>query len=98
LPRRASDRFDTIVTAERAGFYKPHPQPPYRFALAELAWLPRIACSSRVRPMICSAPRRSDCRSTARPDRHGAPAGTPPSLARGATLLPLRALVLGRSA
>jgi 2-haloacid dehalogenase len=27
--------FDTIVTAERAGFYKPHPS-PYRLALAEL--------------------------------------------------------------
>jgi 2-haloalkanoic acid dehalogenase type II len=32
-------RFDTVVTAERAGFYKPDPQ-SYRLALAELAVAP----------------------------------------------------------
>jgi FMN phosphatase YigB (HAD superfamily) len=32
---RTGIRFDTIVTAERAGFYKPHPH-PYRLALDEL--------------------------------------------------------------
>jgi 2-haloalkanoic acid dehalogenase type II len=32
-------RFDTLVTAERAGFYKPHPH-PYRLALAELGVAP----------------------------------------------------------
>lgn len=32
---RTGVAFDTIVTAERAGFYKPHPQ-PYRLALEEL--------------------------------------------------------------
>ena len=39
LGRRAAQRvgadFDVVVTAERAGFYKPHPA-PYRMALAEL--------------------------------------------------------------
>jgi 2-haloacid dehalogenase len=32
---RTGIEFDTIVTAERAGFYKPHPE-PYRLALEEL--------------------------------------------------------------
>ena len=32
---RLGVRFDTVVTAERAGFYKPHPL-PYQLALAEL--------------------------------------------------------------
>jgi len=39
LGRRAAARlgvdFDVVVTAERAGFYKPRPE-PYRLALAEL--------------------------------------------------------------
>jgi 2-haloacid dehalogenase len=39
LGRRAAARlgvaFDVVVTAERAGFYKPHPE-PYRRALREL--------------------------------------------------------------
>ena len=34
--------FQTLVTAERAGFYKPHPA-PYRLALAELGVEPRDA-------------------------------------------------------
>jgi 2-haloalkanoic acid dehalogenase type II len=33
-------KFDTVVTAERAGFYKPDPH-PYRLALAELAVAPQ---------------------------------------------------------
>jgi 2-haloalkanoic acid dehalogenase type II len=32
---RTGVRFDTVVTAERAGFYKPHPR-PYELALLEL--------------------------------------------------------------
>jgi len=32
--------FDAVVTAERAGFYKPHPA-PYRLALAELGTKPQ---------------------------------------------------------
>lgn len=32
-------RFDAVVTAERAGFYKPRPQ-PYRLALDELGFAP----------------------------------------------------------
>jgi 2-haloalkanoic acid dehalogenase type II len=43
LGRRAAARFairfDVMVTAERAGFYKPHPA-PYRLALAELGLSP----------------------------------------------------------
>jgi 2-haloacid dehalogenase len=35
-------RFDVVVTAERAGFYKPHPR-PYQLALAELS-VPRERC------------------------------------------------------
>jgi 2-haloacid dehalogenase len=34
--------FDVVVTAERAGFYKPHPA-PYRLALAELGFAPHEA-------------------------------------------------------
>ena len=36
---RTGIAFDTIVTAERAGFYKPHPR-PYRLALDELGLTP----------------------------------------------------------
>jgi len=37
---RTGIAFDTIVTAERAGFYKPHPR-PYRLALDELGVRPQ---------------------------------------------------------
>jgi 2-haloacid dehalogenase len=37
---RTGIAFDTVVTAERAGFYKPHPA-PYRLALAELGAEPQ---------------------------------------------------------
>jgi 2-haloalkanoic acid dehalogenase type II len=37
---RVGIAFDSIVTAERAGFYKPHPR-PYRLALSELRVEPR---------------------------------------------------------
>src|SRR5207249_1185192 len=36
---RTGIAFDVVVTAERAGFYKPHPA-PYRLALAELGVAP----------------------------------------------------------
>ena len=39
---RTGIAFDAIVTAERAGFYKPHPA-PYRLALAELGAAPQEA-------------------------------------------------------
>jgi len=37
---RTGVAFDAVVTAERAGFYKPHPA-PYRLALAELGAAPQ---------------------------------------------------------
>src|SRR5579884_3790317 len=37
---RTGIAFDVVVTAERAGFYKPHPR-PYRLALAELRVAPQ---------------------------------------------------------
>jgi 2-haloacid dehalogenase len=37
---RTGIAFDAVVTAERAGFYKPHPE-PYRLALAELGVAPQ---------------------------------------------------------
>jgi 2-haloalkanoic acid dehalogenase type II len=37
--RCVGTRFDTVITAERAGFYKPDPH-PYRLALAELGVAP----------------------------------------------------------
>ena len=37
---RTGIAFDAVVTAERAGFYKPHPA-PYRLALAELGAAPQ---------------------------------------------------------
>ena len=40
--RRLGVRFDAVVTAQRAGFYKPHPA-PYRLALAALDAQPREA-------------------------------------------------------
>lgn len=39
---RTGIAFQTVVTAERAGFYKPHPA-PYRLALAELGVAPHDA-------------------------------------------------------
>jgi len=37
---RTGIAFDAVVTAERAGFYKPHPE-PYRLGLAELGVAPQ---------------------------------------------------------
>lgn len=37
--KRLGVAFDVVVTAERAGYYKPHPE-PYRLALRELELLP----------------------------------------------------------
>ena len=54
LGRLAASRvpvpFRVVVTAERAGRYKPDPQ-PYRFALDELGVEQSAACSWRGRPM-----------------------------------------------
>ena len=65
LGRLAASRvrapFSVIVTAERAGCYKPDPR-PYQVALDEAASSRNAVCSSRDRPMTCSAPRVSGCR------------------------------------
>jgi len=92
---RTGIAFDGIVTAERAGFYKPHPE-PYRLALAELG----------ARPQDClfvagSAYDLFGAATVGMPvywhDRIGMamPADAPPPLARHATLHSLRQIVLG---
>jgi FMN phosphatase YigB (HAD superfamily) len=88
--------FDVIVTAERAGFYKPHPR-PYRLALDEL----------RVAPEAClfvagSAYDLSGAAAVGLPvfwhDRVGMamPPGAPRPLLRCDTLHPLKQMLLGR--
>ncbi len=87
--------FDTIVTAERAGFYKPHPA-PYRLALAELAVAPRDALF-----VAGSAYDLAGAAGVGLPvfwhDRIGMamPPGAPPPRWRHASLDPLRRIVLG---
>jgi 2-haloalkanoic acid dehalogenase type II len=87
--------FAAIVTAERAGFYKPDPR-PYRLALDELG----------VEPSCCLfvAGSAYDLFGTSRlglptywHDRVGMtpPGSAPPPLAHERTLAPLRAFVLG---
>ena len=89
---RLKIEFDTIVTAERAGFYKPHPR-PYAQALAEL----------RVPPSRCLfvAGSAYDLFGTAKVglttywhDRNGMapPTGAPEPQVRERTLTPLIAL------
>jgi len=64
LGRVAADRvgvaFSVVVTAERAGHYKPD---PHRTSLRyrRSAWHRSAACSWRVPPMTCSAQRASGC-------------------------------------
>ena len=87
--------FDVVVTAERAGFYKPHPR-PYRLALEEV----------RVEPQDCLfvAGSAYDLFGAASVgltvfwhDRIGMemPPGAPPPLCRHASLYPLHRMVLG---
>ena len=91
-------RFDVVVSAERAGFYKPDPH-PYRMALAELGGLAPARCL-----FVAGSP--YDLFGTAVVglptywhDRIGLapPAGAPPAHARHRTLAPLIETALVRS-
>ena len=93
---RTGITFDAIVTAEEAGFYKPHPL-PYRLALAALGDPPAQEClfvAGSGYDLVGAA-------AVGLPvfwhDRIGMtpPAGAPPPIARHASLQPLPALVLG---
>ncbi len=87
--------FDCIVTAERAGFYKPHPA-PYRLALAELGAAPQECLF-----VAGSAYDLAGAASVGLPvfwhDRIGMvmPPGAPPPRWRHASLYPLTQIVLG---
>ena len=92
---RTGIKFDTIVTAERVGFYKPHPR-PYRLALEELG----------VNALDClfvagSAYDLSGAAAVGMPvfwhDRiaMAMPTGAPSPLARHDSLYPLEAMLLG---
>ena len=87
--------FDVVVTAERAGFYKPHPR-PYRLALEELGAAPQECL------FVAGSP--YDLRGAGAVglpvfwhDRAGLPAppGAPAPLAHHDTLNPLLRLVCG---
>ena len=86
--------FDTIVTAERAGFYKPHPR-PYRLALEELGISPQECLF-----VAGSAYDLSGAAVVGMPvywhDRIGmaVPPDAPPPLARYDSLYPLHAMLL----
>ena len=89
--------FDVIVTAERAGFYKPHLH-PYRLALEELGVAPQEALF-----VAGSAYDLSGATAVGLPvywhDRIGMamPPDAPPPLRREATLRPLLPLCLGQA-
>jgi len=92
---RTGIAFQAVVTAERAGFYKPHPR-PYALALAELGVAAQDA--------LFVAGSAYDLFGAAEAglavfwhDRIGMamPPGAPPPLCRAASLEPLCALVLG---
>jgi 2-haloacid dehalogenase len=91
---RTGVAFDTVVTAERAGFYKPHPA-PYRLALAELGAAPQDCLF-----VAGSAYDLFGAGALGLPafwhDRIGTPIppGAPPPLAHEATLHPLTRIVL----
>jgi 2-haloacid dehalogenase len=95
---RTGIAFDVIVTAERAGFYKPHPQ-PYRMALEELGVAPHEALF-----VAGSAYDLFGAASVGLPvywhDRIGMemPPDAPPPLCREASLRPILSLVLGQNA
>jgi 2-haloalkanoic acid dehalogenase type II len=91
---RTGISFDAIVTAERAGFYKPHPR-PYRLALDELGVEPQDCLFVAGSPydLLGAA-------AVGLPvfwhDRIGMtmPAGAPPPLMHHVSLHPLRDLIL----
>lgn len=99
LGRIAVDRtgiaFDAVVTAQRAGFYKPHPQ-PYRLALAELGAAPQDCLFVAGSPYDLFG-----AGAVGLPvywhDRIGMeiPSGAPTPIARQATLHALKRVVLG---
>ena len=90
--------FDVVVTAERAGFYKPQ-APPYRLALKELGVAPEDALF-----VAGSSYDLSGAAAVGLPvywhDRIGMeiPSGAPPPLRREASLRPLLPLLLRRDA
>ena len=98
LGRLAANRtgigFDTVVTAEQAGFYKPHPR-PYLLALEELD----VAAADTLF-VAGSAYDLFGAAAVGMPvfwhDRIGMvmPPGAPPPLARHHSLYPLRAMLL----
>jgi 2-haloacid dehalogenase len=93
---RTGIAFDALVTAERAGFYKPHPR-PYRLALQRLGDPAPQECLF----VAGSAYDLVGAAAVGLPvfwhDRIGMtpPPDAPPPRARHATLLPLRRIVLG---
>jgi 2-haloacid dehalogenase len=92
---RTGIAFDTVVTAERAGFYKPHPR-PYRLALDKLG----VAAADCLF-VAGSAYDLAGAAAVGMPvfwhDRIGmaAPAGAPEPRWRETTLRPLMEIVLG---
>ena len=91
---RTGAAFDAVVTAERAGFYKPHPA-PYRLALAELGAAPQDCLFVAGSPYDLFG-----AGALGLPvfwhNRVGVPLppGAPPPLAHHATLHPLTRIVL----
>jgi 2-haloacid dehalogenase len=98
LGRRAAERvgvpFDVVVTAERAGAYKPRPE-PYHYALEELAVLPEavlfVAGSPNDLIGAAAAGMPVWWHNRVHLDRGAAP----PPIAEHDTLGPLTAAVLG---
>jgi 2-haloalkanoic acid dehalogenase type II len=92
---RTGIAFDAVVTAERAGFYKPHPR-PYRLALEELG-----VAAGDCFFVAGSAYDLPGAAAVGMPvfwhDRVGMtmPAGAPAPRWRSATLRPLKEIVLG---
>lgn len=92
---RTGTAFAAIVTAERAGFYKPHPA-PYRLALAELG-VAAAECLFVAGPAYDLAGAAGIGLRVYWHDRIGMamPPGAPPPWCRHETLHPLPALILG---
>jgi 2-haloalkanoic acid dehalogenase type II len=92
---RTGIRFDAVVSAERAGWYKPRPE-PYRLALAELGVPPAEALfvAGSAYDLVGAA---TVGMTVFWHDRAGmaAPPGAPPPLARCDDLRPLLPLVTG---
>jgi 2-haloacid dehalogenase len=91
---RTGISFDTIVTAERAGFYKPRPE-PYRRALDELGVAPH-ECLFVAGSAYDLSGASAVGMSVYWHDRVGLamPRGAPPPLARHDSLHPLEAMLL----